>query len=195
MEVIITMSTKKRISVASAKAKGRDLQNWVGKQISDLICLPFGADCEVAGREMGQNGVDIRLVGDALHRFPYSVECKNCEQWDIHQWTLQAKSNLIPNTNWILFIKKNRVKPIVVLEQVLFENLVSQIPIDICWDHESICKEKWSVLAWVKKARASKLKHNKWCFNVKRKETEPISILDAEVFFEILSLIYNKESI
>ena len=53
------------IKTSSAKAKGRSLQQWVCQKISDLLNIPWGKDELIASREMGQSGVDIRLIGEA----------------------------------------------------------------------------------------------------------------------------------
>ena len=68
------------MKTSSCKSKGRRLQQWVAQKISDLIELPWGPDEQVASREMGQSGPDIRLIGDARHLFPWSVEAKNQER-------------------------------------------------------------------------------------------------------------------
>ena len=114
------------MKTSSAKDKGRRLQKWVGEQISKLTGLPFGHDCPIESRGMGQNGVDVRLDREALKLFPYSVECKNCETWSVPAWIKQAKENLIPGTNWLLFIKRNHHEEIVVLDARLFFKLLSK---------------------------------------------------------------------
>ena len=82
---------KKKITPASAKAKGRLFQQWVCRQISALLDIPWGKDELIASREMGQAGTDIRLIGEAQERFPFSVECKWQEKWAVPAWIKQAK--------------------------------------------------------------------------------------------------------
>ena len=108
------------MKTSSCKSKGRRLQQWIAQKISDLIELPWGPDEQVASREMGQSGPDIRLIGDARHLFPWSVECKNQEKWSIHQWIQQAKDNQMPGTDWLLICKKNRSDPVVVIDAEVF---------------------------------------------------------------------------
>ena len=79
---------------SSAKAKGRRLQQWVMQRVADLLHMPCGPDTRIASREMGQNGVDIRLVGRAALLFPFSVECKNCERWNFPEWISHLKIKL-----------------------------------------------------------------------------------------------------
>lgn len=118
---------KKRITVSSAKAKGRNLQQWVCRKISDLLNIPWGPDEMIASREGAQNGTDVRLVGEARKRFPFAVECKWCESWAIPAWIKQAKSNEEPGMDWLLIIKKNHHEPIVVLDADLFFELLGKM--------------------------------------------------------------------
>jgi Asp/Glu/hydantoin racemase len=76
---------------------------------------------------MGQAGVDIRLVGDALKKFPWSVECKNKECWAVHQWILQAKHQKKDGTDWLVIAKKNFQDPVVILDADVFFKLLGRI--------------------------------------------------------------------
>jgi len=114
----------RKISVQSAKAKGRSLQQWVCKQISAVTGLPWGPDECIASREASQNGTDVRLVGPAKELFPFSVECKWQETWSIPAWIKQAKTNQMPDTDWLLVVKRSRMNPIVVLDAQRFFELV-----------------------------------------------------------------------
>ncbi len=118
---------KKPISIASRKAKARTLQKWVAEQISILVNLPLEKDGEIVSREMGQSGVDVRLSREALKLFPYSVECKNTETWALPAAIKQAKDNQLPDTNWLLFLKKNRHEEIVVLDAKVFFGLLKRL--------------------------------------------------------------------
>lgn len=116
-----------RISVQSAKAKGRNLQKWTAMQISLLIGMEHGKDCPIESRPMGQNGVDIRMEKKALKRFPFSVECKNQQSWGVHKWIEQAKANMLPNTDWLIIAKRNNHKPVVMMDAVRFFELLNQV--------------------------------------------------------------------
>jgi hypothetical protein len=139
---------KKKISVQSAKAKGRKLQQWTANMISRVTGLPWGKDELIASREMGQSGVDVRLVGVAKMLFPYSVECKAQEKWQIHEWIKQARENEMENTTWLwqihewikqarenementtwlLVAKRNHEKPIVAMDAERFFMMWSQV--------------------------------------------------------------------
>lgn len=115
------------ISVASRKAKGRNLQKWVAKKISNLLGIPWGKDELISSREMGQSGTDVRLIGEAKERFNFSVEAKNQETWSLPAWIKQAKSNQAKGTDWLLFIKKNRHEEIAVMSAEVFFKIQGEI--------------------------------------------------------------------
>jgi len=115
------------IKVSSAKAKGRELQKWVCQKISDLTGLSWGPDEMIASREGGQSGVDVRLVGEAKQLFPFSVECKWQEVWKVVSWIKQAQENQNPGTDWLLVMKKNRIKPVVVMDAERFFELLKKM--------------------------------------------------------------------
>jgi hypothetical protein len=121
----------KRIKTSSAKAKGRDLQQWVCRAIADMIQIPYNQQndqCEIHSREMGQAGIDIILRGEAIRKFPYSVECKNSEGINVKEALHQAQTNCYPNTSAIVVHKQKGLKePIVIMEWSVFEALFRQI--------------------------------------------------------------------
>lgn len=120
---------KKRISVASAKAKGRDLQKWVCQKISELTGEKWGKDCPIESRPMGQTGVDVRMESHVWKQFPYSVECKWQESWSVPAWIKQAQDNQREGTDWLLFLRRSRMNPysVVVMDaDVFFELLRKQ---------------------------------------------------------------------
>ena len=109
--------------------KGQRLQKWVCEKISKLLGIPWGVDEQIASRESGQPGVDIRLVADAKKRLNLSIECKNQERWDIHKWIEQAESNQAKGTNWLLVAKRNHKDPVVVLSANVFFKMLERIGI------------------------------------------------------------------
>jgi hypothetical protein len=115
---------KKRITVASAKGKGRRLQHWTAQKISELLGLPWGYDEVISPREMGQAGTDIRLVADAKDLFPWSIECKNTESWGVPSFIKQAKDNQLPGTDWLVVMTKNHHENIVVLDAEVFFDIL-----------------------------------------------------------------------
>jgi len=111
---------KKTIKPSSRKKKGRRFQIWVAEQISRITGITCGKDCDIEAREMGQSGVDVKLYGPAFELFPWSVECKNQESWSIHAWIEQAKSNLVPGTEWVLFCRRNNMDPVAIIDAETF---------------------------------------------------------------------------
>lgn len=119
---------KHRISVQSAKAKGRRLQQWVCQKISDLTGYEWGSsgdDKPIESRPMGQSGCDVRMESHVQRLFPFSVECKYQETWSVPAWMEQAKENQRPGTDWLLVIKRNNVEPVVVMDAGAFFNLLN----------------------------------------------------------------------
>ena len=76
---------------------------------------------------MGQSGTDVRLIGEALKRFPFSIETKCQETWSMNQFIQQAKANQMDSTDWLLIVKKNHDKPVVVMDADSFFNLLERI--------------------------------------------------------------------
>ena len=111
----------------SAKNKGRILQVWVAKQISKVTGIGYGKDLDIESRQMGQSGVDVLLRGRAAELFPYSIEAKNQEKWSILSWIKQSKENMKPNTDWLLFCKKNYHEEIVVMNATKFFELYERL--------------------------------------------------------------------
>lgn len=121
------MKTKKRISVQSAKSKGRNLQKWTAGKIAELLGIPYGPDELIASRPMGQSGTDIVLKGEAAEKFKWSVECKCQESWSIPAWIEQARKNQGTDTDWLLVVKRSRIAPVVVMDAEVFFNLQAQL--------------------------------------------------------------------
>lgn len=119
---------KKPIGIASRKAKARRCQQWAAKKISDLLNIPWGKDEFISSREMGQTGPDIRLVGEARELFPWSVEAKWQETWNVPAAIRQAKENQMNSTDWLLVLKKNHHDYITVLDAEVFFDLLRLIP-------------------------------------------------------------------
>lgn len=107
----------------SAKAKGRNLQKWV----RDLI-LETWTDLEpddVRSTSMGAGGEDLLLSPAARRKFGFSVECKNVEKLNVWSAYEQAEANC-GNHEPLLVMKKNRKKPLVVMDAEAFLELVKK---------------------------------------------------------------------
>lgn len=123
-----TQTQKKRITPQSAKAKGRELQKWVCRMISELTGLPWSSngkeDAPISSRPMGQSGTDVRLESHVKKLFPFSVECKWQESWSIPAWAEQARKNQEKGTHWLLFCKRSRNNPVVIMDAEAFFELL-----------------------------------------------------------------------
>ena len=97
-----------KIKVSSAKGKGRELQKWVCGRIASILNLPYDQqddNCLIHSREMGQRGTDVVLRGEALKRFPFSIECKSGQNISLIPAIKQAKDNQAAGTEWMVVIR------------------------------------------------------------------------------------------
>jgi hypothetical protein len=119
-----------RISRQSAKQKARQLQQYACERIARLTGYTWGKQGEdhpIESRPMGQAGADVRLETHVLKEFPFSVECKRMERWQVPQWAEQAKQNRLPGTYWLIIAKKNRQRPVAILDADTFFDLLEQV--------------------------------------------------------------------
>ena len=100
----------------SAKGKGRRFQQWV----RDMLIEHRDVHPEdIESRSMGAGGEDIIMARDARKKFPFSIECKNVEKLNVYEAYAQAEANSGAHEP-ILFMKKNRKKPLVVVDAEWF---------------------------------------------------------------------------
>ena len=78
------------MKTASAKQKGRKLQQEVAQKIRETLDLP---EEDVRSTSMGAPGVDILFSEKALEKFPFAVECKNQETLNVWKMMEQAEAN------------------------------------------------------------------------------------------------------
>ncbi len=116
-----TKPKKKRITVASAKQKGRAAQQMVRDAI--LAKFPSLTERDVKSTSMGASGVDVQLSEAAVKLFPYAVESKNCEKISIWAAFKQAESNRTKDTDPLLVLKRNREEPLAILRLADFMKL------------------------------------------------------------------------
>ncbi len=110
------------MKTSSCKAKGRNLQKWV----RDLILESFPsleAD-DVRSTSMGAGGEDVQLSPAARKLFPFSLECKNVEKLNVWAAYEQAEANSGEHEP-LLVMKKNRKKPLVVIDAEAFVKLLT----------------------------------------------------------------------
>ena len=105
--------------VQSGKAKGRRLQQWV----RDLLVESLDIHPEdIESRSMGAGGEDLIMSRAARQSFPYSIECKNQEKINVWSAYDQASQNSLGYTPLVV-IKRNRSKPLVVIDAESFIDL------------------------------------------------------------------------
>ena len=108
----------------SAKAKGRNLQKWV----RDLLLENFPSlePDDVRSTSMGAGGEDLQLSPAARRLFGFSIECKNVERLNVWDAYDQASANSGKHEP-LLVMKKNRKKPLVVLDAETFVKLIKKL--------------------------------------------------------------------
>ena len=115
---------KRRITIRSGKNKGKKFQNQLAERFSYISGIAWGQDEDIESRQMGMAGTDLIFRGVARKLFPYSIEAKNCETWHYPKWVDQAKKNLAKDTDWLLFVTKNRYDKLVTMDADLFFKLL-----------------------------------------------------------------------
>ena len=111
------------MKTSSAKAKGRRLQQWV----RDLLIEKLEVHPEdIESRSMGAGGEDLIMARAAREKFPYSIECKNQESINIWKSYEQAKENS-GEYEPIVVLKRNNVKPLVLVDANYFVNLHNRV--------------------------------------------------------------------
>jgi hypothetical protein len=107
---------------SSAKAKGRILQQW----FADMLVRVLDINPEdLESRPMGSSGEDIILGVESRRRFPLSIECKNQERVNVWEAYSQAEANC-KGYEPCLVIKRNRHKPLVVVDAEYFVSLFNK---------------------------------------------------------------------
>ena len=104
---------------SSAKAKGRRLQ----QKFRELLIEKLDIHPEdIESRSMGAGGEDLIMSRAARKSFPYSIECKNQEKINVWAAYEQASENSLGYTPLVV-IKRNRSKPLVVIDAESFIDL------------------------------------------------------------------------
>mgnify|MGYP006295529687 CR=1 FL=1 len=128
-----------KVKTSSRKAKGRNLQNLIAKELLNhtyegtvfvgnikirdhTSFVPEEDDIKPA--IMGESGTDIKLSPYAKKFIPFDIECKNQENWSIPSWWKQTVANTEEGRKPLLVIKKNRQGPLVVLRWEDFKELL-----------------------------------------------------------------------
>ena len=114
----------------SAKAKGRRLQ----QKFRDMLIEKLDIHPEdIESRSMGAGGEDLIMSRAAREKFPFSIECKNQERMNIWQAWDQANNNK-GLYEPLVVIKKNGVRPLVVLDAENFLEYVKEFNSSVPWN-------------------------------------------------------------
>ena len=99
------------------------MQNWIRELLIEEIDIH---EEDIKTAVMGESGEDIIMARAAREKFPFSVEAKNVEKLNV--WTAyeQACSNC-GNNEPLLIMKKNRKKPLVVMDAEKFIQLIKKL--------------------------------------------------------------------
>ena len=110
------------MKTSSAKAKGRKLQ----QKFMQLLIEKLDIDPEdIESRSMGAGGEDLIMSKAARTKFPFSIECKNQEKMNIWSAWEQAINNR-GIYEPLVVIKKNGVRPLVVLDAENFLDMIKE---------------------------------------------------------------------
>jgi hypothetical protein len=103
---------------ASAKAKGRKLQQWFRDQVLKRY-LSLEPD-DVRSTSMGAGGEDILLSPAARKLLPLSIECKNRASFAFYKDLDQAVVNCPKGAQPVLVAKANHRDPVVIIDAEYF---------------------------------------------------------------------------
>ena len=99
---------------SSAKAKGRQLQQYVAGKI--LAYFPSLTSRDVTSTSMGANGSDVKLSEVTFKEFPFAIECKNLASIAVYKYFEQAQEHAKKEGGMpMLVIKQNKSQPLVIL--------------------------------------------------------------------------------
>lgn len=115
------MKTKQRISVASAKGKGRRLQQWVRDKLLAHFDKQWQPD-DCKSTSMGAQGEDVQLSPHARATFPYSIECKSLKAIAVYKFYEQAQANS-GKYEPLVIVKMNGKKPLAIVDAERFISL------------------------------------------------------------------------
>ena len=78
---------------------------------------------DIESRPMGSSGEDLIMGVQNKKLFPYSIECKNQEAVNVWKAYEQCSSNTSKNVESLVIIKRNKSKPLALVDAEYFINL------------------------------------------------------------------------
>lgn len=76
---------------------------------------------------MGSQGTDVMLSPRAQEIFPLAIECKNQEKPALWKWWEQTLANCPEENIPTLIIKKNKEKPLAVVDAETFLRIIARL--------------------------------------------------------------------
>jgi hypothetical protein len=119
------MAVKARISVQSAKAKGRNLQKWARDKILEMF--PVLEPDDVRSTSMGAGGEDIQLSPAARREIPISVECKANKSIAVYKFYDQAVENCPPGMMPVVVMRADRRRPMAMMDADRFFEMMRDL--------------------------------------------------------------------
>ena len=118
------------MKIKSAKAKGRNLQNYVRDKLRKIFVeewtkVPKLEEDDIKSQTMGMGGEDIVLSPIAKKLIPYSFECKNTERINLWDSLKQCENNCEGRVP-ILIIKRNRSEVYAVIKFDHFLTIIKE---------------------------------------------------------------------
>lgn len=114
-------SALKTIKPRSRKSKGSQLQKDFCELIASITgstYIPGDDDSQIKSRPMGLSGSDIILDKATREKFPFTVEAKNTQSFNLLDTVEQAKSNEVEGTDWLIVHRRKELKEDVVVMSV-----------------------------------------------------------------------------
>lgn len=110
------------MKTSSAKAKGRKLQQYAARRVTEEFDLEEGDAVSIG---MGQPGTDIMLSPAARKKFPFSIECKSTKSVPGKPALEQSKYNCYEKTLPIVVWKPFRSSEEEAIVMVKFEDFIA----------------------------------------------------------------------
>lgn len=115
---------KKRITVQSAKAKGRNLQKSVVQGLLDRFASLTLDD--VRSCSMGSNGADVIMSTAAKQLIPYEIECKAKAAGFTALYDALEQAGGHGDLTPVAVVKQDRKQPLVVMTMEAWLDLISR---------------------------------------------------------------------
>ena len=113
----------KRISVRSAKSKGRKLQNFVRDVFRDIFRDKLEKE-DIESRQMGGAGVDVIFTPASQKIIPFDIECKNQQRFNLNEAMKQAVDNAKDGRIPVVVFSKNQDNVYISMKFIDFINLM-----------------------------------------------------------------------